>query len=296
MGIDIFPAERRLGSRGSATLGNHKKAPINEFVVSLNPVLHVNQIAVENAALVQSDVAQGFYLYRLNAALAPGATMKMTWNVTRKNEGFVATNPDNELVTNGTFVDTFGVMPIPGYDGDRRITDNTLRRKYGLPPAPRLAALGDAEYLNRIAYGIDSRTEFEIVLSTSADQIAVAPGVLIKEWQQGGRRYFHYKAEEPILPNFCFTSARYKVARDRWNDVTLEIYYDPKHPFNIAAMMATAKRALEFFSTEFAPYQYSYFRILECPRYLSGARFHPGTVPYSEAIGFVTDLRDQENA
>ncbi len=125
------------------------------------------------------------------------------------------------------------------------------------------------------AYGVDSRTEFEIVLSTSADQIAVAPGVLQKEWQQEGRRYFHYKAEEPILPNLSFCSARYAVARDRWKDVALEIYYDPKHPFNIAAMMETAKRGLEMFSTEFAPYQYSYLRILEYPRYRSG-----GKVPF----------------
>ena len=131
----------------------------------------------------------------------------------------------------------------------------------------------------RIGFGIDSRTEFEIVLSTSADQIAVAPGVLQKEWQQEGRRYFHYKAEEPILPNLSFCSARYAIARDRWKDVALEIYYDPKHPFNIAAMMETAKRGLEMYSTEFAPYQYSYLRILEFPRYRSAAKFHSGTVP-----------------
>lgn len=295
MAIDIFPEERRLESRGSAILGNHKKTPISEFVVSVNPVLRVNEIAVENGALVQSDAAQGFYLYRLNAALAPGATVKMTWNVTRKNEGFVAANPDNELVTNGTYLDTIGVMPIPGYDGDRRITDNALRRKYGLPPAPRVPKLGDPAYADSIGYGVDSRTEFEIVLSTSADQIAVAPGVLQKEWRQDERRYFHYKAEEPILPNLSFCSARYEVARDRWKDVALEIYYDPKHPFNIAAMMETAKRGLEFFSTEFAPYQYSYLRILEFPRYRSVGKFHSGTVPLSEAVGFVNDLRTVEN-
>jgi ABC-type transport system involved in multi-copper enzyme maturation permease subunit len=296
MAVDIFPEERRLESQGSATLGNHKKAPIIEFVVSIDPALHVNQIAVENATLAQSDKAQGFYLYRLDAALAPGATVNMTWNVTRKNEGFVAAHPDNKLVANGTYVNTWDVMPIPGYDGDRRITDNSDRRKYGLPPAPRAAALGDPAYLDRVAYGIDSRAAFEITLSTSADQIAVAPGALMKQWRQEGRRYFHYKAEEPILPSISINSARYEVARDRWNNVALEVYYDPKHPFNVAALMATTKRALEFFSTEFAPYQYSYFRILECPRYLSGARFHPGTVPYSESIGFVTDLRALENA
>jgi ABC-2 type transport system permease protein len=294
MAIDIFPEERRLESRGSAILGNHKKAPISEFVVSLNPALHVNQLVVENSALAHSDKAQGFYLYRLNAPLAPGATVKMTWDLTRKNEGFVAAEPDDKIVTNGTYVNNIDVTPVPGYDNDRRITDNAQRRKYGLPPAPRTAALGDPARLYKLAYGVDSRTEFEIILSTCADQIAVAPGVLQKEWRQGGRRYFHYKAESPILPYISINSARYEVARDRWNGVALEIYYDPKHPFNIAAMMATAKRALEFFSREFAPYEYSYLRILECPRYLKGARFHPGTVPYTEG-GFLTDLRKLEN-
>jgi len=296
MAIDIFPEERRLESRGSATLGNHKKTPISEFVVTIDPVLHVNQIAVENAALAQSDPAQGFYLYQLNTALPPGATVTMTWNATRRNEGFVAANPDNELVANGTYLDTSSVMPIPGYDGGRRITDNAQRRQYGLPPAPRTPKLGDPAYADRIGYGVDSRTEFEVVLSTSADQIAVAPGILQKEWDQEGRRYFHYKAEKPILPNLSFCSARYAIARDRWKDVALEIYYDPKHPFNIAAMLETAKRGLEMYSTEFAPYQYSHLRILEFPRYRSVGKFHSGTVPLSEAVGFVNDLRALENA
>jgi ABC-type transport system involved in multi-copper enzyme maturation permease subunit len=296
MAMDIFPEERRMESRGSATLGNHKKAPISEFVMSLSPVLQVKEIAVENATLVHSDNPQGFYLFRLNAPLAPGAMVKMTWNVTRSNVGFVAAEPDNELVANGTYLDTIGVMPIPGYDGGRRITDNALRRQYGLPPAPRLPKLGDPAYADRIGYGIDSRTEFEVVLSTSANQVAVAPGVLQKEWQQEGRRYFHYKAEAPILPNLSFCSARYEIARDRWKDVALEIYYDPKHPFNIAAMMETAKRGLEMYSTEFAPYPYSYLRILEFPSYRSVGKFHCGTVPLSEAVGFVNDLRALENA
>lgn len=295
MAIDIFPEERRLESRGTATLGNHKTAPINEFVISVKPVLRVNEIVVENATLAKSDKTQGFYLFRLGEGLAPGAAVKMTWNVTRKNEGFVAVDADDALVSNGTYLATWGVMPIPGYDGDRRIKDNEVRRKYGLPIVPRTAALGDPAHQDTLAYGIDSRTQFEITLSTSADQVAVAPGVLRKEWQQDGRRYFNYKAEEPILPSISINSARYEVVRDRWNDVALEIYYDPKHSFNVAAIMETAKRALEFYSTEFAPYQYSYLRILECPRYLKGARFHPGTVPYSEAI-FVNDLRKVENA
>ncbi len=299
MAMDIFPEERRMESHGSTVLGNHKKAPINEFMVSVSPVLRVNQIAVENALLAQSNKTegktQGVYLFRLNAPLAPGATVKMTWNVTRSNFGFVVGEPDNALVANGTYLDTIDVMPIPGFNEGRRITDNTERRKYGLPPAPRTPKLGDPAYADKIGFGIDSRTEFEIVLSTSADQIAVAPGVLQKEWRQDGRRYFHYKAEEPILPNLSFCSARYAIARDRWKGVALEIYYGPKHPFNIAAMMETAKRGLEMYSTEFALYQYSYLRILEFPSYRSAGKFHSGTVPLAEGTGFVNDLRTVGN-
>ncbi len=187
MAIDIFPEERRMESHGGAVLGNHKKAPIHEFMVSVNPVLVVNQIAVENAALAQSNETegktQGVYLFRLNAPLAPGATVKMTWNVTRSDVGFVVGEPDNALVANGTYLDTIDVMPIPGFNEGRRITDNAERRKYGLPPAPRTPKLGDPAYADKVGFGIDSRTEFEIVFSTSADQIAVAPGVLQKEWR-----------------------------------------------------------------------------------------------------------------
>jgi ABC-2 type transport system permease protein len=296
MAMDIFPEERRMESHGSAILGNHKKAPINEFMVSVSPVLRVNQIAVENATLAQSDKAQGVYFFRLNAPLAPGATVKMTWSVTRGNVGFVNGEPDNALVANGTYLDTIDVMPIPGFNEGRRITDNAERRKYGLPPAPRMPKLDDPAYADKVGFGIDSRTAFEVTLSTSADQTAVAPGALQKEWRQDGRRYFRYKAEQPILPNLSFCSARYAIARDRWQDVALEIYYDPKHPFNIAAMMETAKRGLEMYSTEFAPYQYSYLRILEFPSYRSAGKFHSGTVPLSEGVGFVNDLRAVENA
>jgi ABC-type transport system involved in multi-copper enzyme maturation permease subunit len=296
MAVDIFPEERRLESRGGAILGNHKQAPISEFVMSVKPILRVNQIAVENATLAQSDKAQGFYLFRLDRALAPGATVKMTWDVTRKNEGFVASDPDNDLVANGSYLDTIGVMPIPGYDSDRRITDNSQRRQYGLEPAPRAPKLGDPAFADRLGFGVDSRAAFQVVISTSADQIAIAPGSLQKEWLREGRRYFHYKAEEPILPNLSFCSARYAIARDRWKDVALEIYYDPKHPFNIAAMMETAKRGLEMYSTEFATYQYPYLRILEFPRYRSVGKFHSGVVPLSEAVGFVNDLRAVGNA
>ena len=46
------------------------------------------------------------------------------------------------------------------------------------------------------------------------------PGYLQKEWVQDGRRYFHYKADAPMMGGiFSANSARYAIRRDQWNDV-----------------------------------------------------------------------------
>ena len=47
------------------------------------------------------------------------------------------------------------------------------------------------------------------MIGTAADQTAIAPGSLVKEWTRDGRRYFHYRAEKPILNFYSFQSARY---------------------------------------------------------------------------------------
>ena len=33
---------------------------------------------------------------------------------------------------------------------------------------------------------------YEMVMSTDIDQIAITPGYLIKEWEEENRKYFHY--------------------------------------------------------------------------------------------------------
>src|SRR5690606_7742423 len=44
----------------------------------------------------------------------------------------------------------------------------------------------------------------------------------------------------------------------------------------------------------FTPYQHRQFRILEFPGYSSFAQAFANTIPYSESIGFIADLRDPD--
>src|SRR5690606_30833297 len=98
----------------------------------------------------------------------------------------------------------------------------------------------DADYLS-----------FRATVSTTPDQLAVAPGYLEKEWQEGGRRYFRYVMDQPILNFYSVLSARYEVRRDAWNGVNLEVYFHPTHTYNVDTMLEAMKDALGYATDAF---------------------------------------------
>jgi ABC-type transport system involved in multi-copper enzyme maturation permease subunit len=287
--VELYAAERSLTSRGTAGLRNNKSHAIVEFVISIDRRSRVDELTVNDATLITKDAAQGFYLFRPDAPLSPGATLTMRWALVRENRGFPNANADNEIIANGSYVRS-GLMPVPGYCSECELSSH--RERHGLPPAPRLPALGDPAHLDDLWRGIDSRSGFHIVIGTDADQIAVSPGVLQREWQEHGRRYVEYALDGPVWPLMAVQSARYAVSRDYWKGVTLEVYHDPKHAMNVDAMLDTAKKGLSYYNREFAPYRLPSYRMVEYARYRSEVQAGVGTIAYSEGSGFLAQLRD----
>ena len=206
--VDLFPEQRRLEIRGASTLRNNRDRAFTEFVLSVDPRMMLGGLSVPGAIRREQDPGQGFYRLVLQDPLEPGETLQMQWRGTRQNSGFVNSQPDNDIVANGTFVELLSIMPLPAYDESREITNTADRRRLGLPDSARLPKLGDPAHLNTVGYGVDARAKVSIVLSTTADQTAVAPGVLRRQWESGGRRYFDYDIERPIWPNVSLSSAR----------------------------------------------------------------------------------------
>ena len=133
--------------------------------------------------------------------------------------------------------------------------------------------------------------EVNTTISTAPDQIAIAPGSLIKSWEADGKRYFNYKLDQKSLDFYSFISARYEVARKKWNGIDLEVYYIKPHEYNVPNMLKSLEKSLEYYTQNFGKYYHKQCRIIEFPRYAGFAQAFPGTMPYSEGIGFITDLR-----
>ena len=298
--VDLYPEQRRLESRGTIVLRNISSEPVDELFLSTHPRLQVNTLTVRGGERDLHDEEIGVHLFHIDPPVAPGAERRVEFDLTWDHNGFENTNVNNavgsynRVVANGTFVNNTEIMPTIGYNSGLELGDPNKRREHDLAPIVRLPKIDDPDWINRSQLGFSQRTAFRTRFSTSADQIAVAPGYLVGEVEEAdGRRTYTYEMDDPIWPFFSFSSARYAVARDNWNDVEIEVYHHPAHDFNIEPMIRGTQRSLDYFTREFSPYQYRQFRILEFPRYATFAQSFPNTIPFSESIGFVADLSDE---
>lgn len=283
--VDIFPKTRDLKVNGSYIVKNKSNQPID----SVHIRYHYKNTTVEfsrSAQLVSKDTVFQYNIYQLANPLMPGDSMEVNFTIKNKENHFLRNN--SPVLANGTFFNNTS-FPMFGYSRNGELQDNTVRKKYNLPKRDRMASPTDTAALgNTYISECADWVNFETTVSTSADQIAIAPGYLQKKWIDGDRAYFHYKMDSPILNFYSWVSAKYEVVTDKYNDVNIEIYYHKGHDYNIADMVESLKASLKYYGENFSPYQHKQIRILEFPRTMGAfAQSFPNTIPFSEAIGFI---------
>lgn len=292
---DIFPETRAVKVSGTYILKNKTKTPIDSFHVQYFSSIELRKLEFSRPSKrVVDDKKLGYVIIKTDQPLQPGDSLAMTFALDAIPEGFTETTGGTQVVHNGTFFNS-GFMPSIGYSEDAELGDKETRRKYNLPAKPHSPSVYDTTtYYNNPLAGDADWIRFEATVSTSDDQVAIAPGYLQKDWKENGRHYFHYKMDVPILNFYSFLSARYEVKRDKWNDVSIEIFYHKTHGYNVDRMINSIKKSLDYFSKNFTPYQHKQVRIIEFPRYQMFAQSFPNTIPFSEGIGFIANINDKD--
>ena len=236
--MNIFPERRSFEGTGSYLLVNRTDKPIDEVHIT-DSRNSVQEVSFDRASKQTLDDEQHFYsIYKLDKPLEPNESMKMNFHVGYTSRGFKDGGERAELAYNGTFFDR-DYFPFIGYNSGTEIDDPVRRREEKLGPLEEMAPPGDPYYSNINLFMSDSEwVTFHAVVSTSPDQIAIAPGYLTREWTENGRRYFDYSMGDTRINNFfSFLSGRFSVRSDQWKNVKLEIYYQPGHEFNLDKMM-----------------------------------------------------------
>ena len=289
--MDIYPKTRNFKAKGTYKMINKSDKVIDSIFLNHNSYINTFTFNKENT-LVLEDTIYKFNIYKLKTPLQPQETLELTFTV--KNKENTLLRKHSRVINNGTFLNNMELFPSLGYDGNGEMQDDKTREKYGLPkndlkPHPSDSAALTNTYISHDSDWID----FETTVSTSEDQIAIAPGYLQKEWVKDGRRYFHYKMDSKMLNFYAYNSAKYEVVKDKWNDVNLEIYYQKGHEYNLDRMFKGVKASLAYNSENFSPYQHKQLRIVEFPNG-SFAQSFPNTIPFSENVGFIADVDDTD--
>ncbi|MGE5564126.1 MAG: M1 family aminopeptidase [Bacillota bacterium] len=290
--IQLYPKDRRLLAEGRYDLQNKTSVAIRDVHVRRGDTdAKFLKLQLSGARLVYDDPKFGYRIYRFDKPLAPGATASLTFASEIWHRGFRATSPATDVIENGTFVNNFALAPMIGMDRNGLLSDRAKRRRQHLPAELRPAKLEDMNATKENYIHADWVMS-DITLSTSADQVPIAPGNQVSDVTSNGRRTARFVSPAPILNFFSIQSADYKVASRLHNGLKLSVYYLPGHDWNVPNMLNAMGTALDYYRAHFGPYQFNYARIVEFPGYNSFAQAFAGTMPYSETIGFNANTDD----
>ena len=293
LNVALYPAERRAVTRGRYLLRNLTGQPIRDIHVrETSRETKLVRLELAGGTLASEDKEHGYRIFRLAAPMAPGETRTLAFETLRHARGFRNSGGDVELVGNGTFLNNFALAPAIGMDRGVLLQERTKRREHGLPAELRLAKLEDVAATAKPYFG--GWTTSDVTVSTSADQTPLAPGNKVSDATAAGRRTARFVSTAPIHNFFSIQSARYAERRVQHRGVDVAVYYHPGHAWNVERMLRAMRTSLDYYGSNFGPYQFDYARIIEFPGYRTFAQAFAGTMPYSESIGFVADNSNPE--
>ena len=288
MHVELYPSRQAADIKGTVRLINRTNQPIDSLHVlpSLTMDVKTGEITFDRAArLVTNDSVLLYRIYALERTLAPGDSIAMTFALSHRPRGFRNAGAPTDVVSNGTYIES-NWLPLLGYQQGREVFDEKKRRELGLPRRQLPPTAGDVEA--RPGTGAVQLADVETIIGTEPSQTAITLGSLVREWTENGRRYFHYRTDQPIRYGFPVLSAEYALRTDTVDSIALSVYYHPAHDVNVDRMIGAMRASLAYYGEHFGPYQYKELRIVEFPRYMGFARGHPHTVTFSEGSAFLT--------
>jgi hypothetical protein len=284
--VALHPEERLAVTRGRLVLRNRTAQAIPEIHVRTQDDAKLVRATIAGARLASDDPPYGYRIYRLDQPMQPGDERVMEFETRYQLRGFRNEPTFTRIVENGTFLIFSHVLPNIGLVTPGMLQDPATRRRFGLPEAPKLATLEDTA---ATASTTPDRgwAKSDITVSTSADQVPIASGDKVSDVIRGGRRVARFVSGVPVHPRFSIQSARYAEKHRTHRGIDLAVYHHPGHAWNVDRMLDALAASLDYFQANFGPYPFHQARIVEFPGYLDFAQAMPGTIPWSEDVGFL---------
>ncbi len=279
--VEIHPDQRKAEILGDYLLLNDSAAPIDS--IHLDTQAGLQDVKLDRpAASVLADEKLGYRIYALDEPFQPGGSLRLSFALDIESRGFGNPGVDAPVAANGTYFTNQAWLPAIGYQPNRELASPGERRAHGLAPRAAIPSPYEVEANRRPIRA--RRIDFEAIVGTDGDQIALAPGRLRRTWTEDGRRYFHYSTDAPIGNEYALFSAEYAVHEAQWNDVAIRIFHHPGHDLNLGRMVRSIEASLDYYTEQFGAYPYRHIRLVEHPGHGIGMHSEATTIDYEEGF------------
>lgn len=298
LNVELYPSHRSGRIKGNYGLTNDSKKPIDAVHITLisADATELKQLAFSSEGTFKTkDSRVGYYLYSLNTPLQPGDTVSFSYELEFDENEYKDQNFNLDLVQNGMILSSFighiTYFPQIGYKRELEVQNKEMRAEHGLNPKPStLISLADSTQPKRMSRDM---INYEAVISTEEDHTAISTGFLAEAWQEESRNYYRYQTRCPINGEFGIVSGRYKKYATNTGGLTVNIFYDKKHDYNLKSITEGIIESYRFNETFFENYGHPSINIVEVPGYgvVNGTAISkPTLILWNENGGFTADV------
>lgn len=277
--IDLFPEKNSYKVTGNYILINKTKFEISEILINTSNEITWNAITSSQLMLEKKDTEFGQYLFKTKQKMLTNDSIMVSFDFEYKILPINNHQSFNAIVENGAFMRISNYFPKIGYNVDSEIGDKSERENRKMPLQDALTKV-DAPVENPYNYEF---INFDAIISTAANQTAISVGELVNSYSKNNRKYFHYKVEN-IPFRFAVSTAKYATQKSKYNGISIELLYEPKHNQNISRLMKSIKNTMQYCETNFGKYPYKTIRFAEISSFTRGfaATAYPASVFINE--------------
>lgn len=262
--VDFEPKAQSAQLKLVFTLSNNTQQPIHQVLVGQHWAYPLQQIEMTGAELSRENRQLGQREFILTSPLLPGQNRNLTVQLQLKQKGLWPAAMHQLIRPDFSYLRSVPLFPAVGFVPEYRIRDNSIRAHYGLPELaeskPSEASTAQAAY---------QWVKMESVISVPEGQQAIAQGALVKQWQQDGRSFFHYKTSQPLRAISAFVVVPWQAKQVQHGKVLLEMYVPEQNQSTELTMLAM-QQTLSWFEQQISPYSGDVLRLVSMPELDSG--------------------------
>jgi len=291
--LDLHPADRKAEYTAEMELTNRTGLPIDTLYLHFEDFVSFEDIKWNatsvDIAWLDDDLGQ----LALPVMIDSTETGLLSFSAKKEYTGFTQSgeSPQPDLTFNGSFMNAKDILPGIGYNSDRGLDQNRDRQVHELEKIDsRMAKASDAEALSQDHFTYYSEwIKGNIIVSTSEDQIAIAPGKLIKTREENGRNFFEYQIGSAAPYDWYFGSASYAEQSFESEGLKTQFLFKPTHAYNIEMFQDVVSESHQFIQANLGAYPYDELRIGEIPFYQEEQYAFPNGIAISEKEGWYVD-------